>query len=323
MTEQSNKAWQDPEEYRMSLGDHLEELRKRIIYALIGLIVAGVFCAMWGQKVIQFFCQPLITVLVEKRISPQLYFTSAGDAFTVYLKITMITAAVIAAPWIIWQLWLFVAAGLYPRERRLVWSFAPLSIGLLVAGVVFCYLVVLPLSLRFFISFSDGIQLEVPRHEVTATTAPTVQTLPVYAGDPESPLAYQYWFDATQQRLKVAIPDETGALQTMVIHYGPESLVSPLITLPDYIDMVLMWLLIFGLAFQLPLVSMALVKLGLFAPSDLGKLRKYVYVGLAVISSMLMPDVFSGTLMLMIPLCLLYELGIILGRLSIRGQRSS
>src|SRR5690554_5854676 len=115
------KSWEDPELYRMSLGDHLEELRKRIIYALIGLVVAAAVCAFWGQRVIQFFCQPLIDVLVEKGISPQLYFTSAGDAFTVYLKITMISAAVIASPWIIWQLWLFVAAGLYPHERRAVW----------------------------------------------------------------------------------------------------------------------------------------------------------------------------------------------------------
>ena len=324
MSEEQYETSADPEQYRMSLGDHLEELRKRIFLALLGFIVAAVACSIWGQNVIQFFCQPLVNVLAEQRISPQLYFTSAGDPFTVYLKITMIAAAVISGPWIIWQLWLFVAAGLYPRERKAIWSFAPLSIALLLSGVVFCYMVVLPLSLRFFITFSGGIELELPRHASNLpTTAPVVMTFPVYAGDPAAPVPFQYWFDSTQQRLKLAVPDDAGNLATMVIQYGPQSLVSPLITLPDYIDMVLLWLLIFGLAFQLPLATMALIKIGLFAPADLAKMRKYVYVGLAVLCSMLMPDVFSGTLMLMIPLCLLYELGIILGRLSLRKRAKS
>lgn len=322
MSEDPYKTSDDPDQYRMTLGEHLEELRKRIIYALLGFIVVGAVCAIWGQKVIQFFCQPLVNVLVEQRISPQLYFTAAGDPFTVYMKITVIAAAVIAGPWIIWQLWLFVAAGLYPRERRAIWSFAPLSIALLVAGVAFCYMVVLPISLRFFITFSGGIDLELPRHVTSLpTTAPAVMTFPVYEGDPASPVPYQYWFDSLQQRLKLAVPDDVGNLHTMVIQYGPQSLVSPLITLPDYIDMVLLWLLIFGLAFQLPLATMALIKIGLFSPADLSNMRKYVYVGVTILCSIIMPDVFSGTLLLMIPLCLLYELGILLGRMSIRKQQ--
>ena len=149
---------ENPEEYRMSLGDHLEELRKRIIYALLGFFVAGVFCAIYAQHVISFFCRPLVNALVARQISPQLYFTSAGDPFTVYLKITVISAAVIAAPWIVWQLWLFIAAGLYPKERRAIWRYAPLSLTLLLAGVVFCYSVVLPMSLRFFISFPEQMR---------------------------------------------------------------------------------------------------------------------------------------------------------------------
>jgi sec-independent protein translocase protein TatC len=101
----------------------------------------------------------------------------------------------------------------------------------------------------------------------------------------------------------------------MVIQYGPESLVTPFIALPDYIDMVLMWLLIFGLAFQLPLVTMAIVRVGVVEVQSLARLRRYVYMGLAIVSAMLMPDLFSGTLALMVPLCLLYEFGLLLARM--------
>ncbi len=321
MPDQQPHKLEDPDEYRMSLGDHLEELRKRIILALLGFFAAGIVCAVYGQQVIQIFCRPLVGVLLEQRISPQLYFTSAGDPFTVYLKITLIAAAVIASPWIIWQLWLFVAAGLYPKERRAIWRYAPLSLGLLVAGLLFCFFIVLPLSLRFFIVFGEDFKLDVPRYATTApTTAPARMTLPAWTEDPEGPLPYQMWVNTSQHRVKIAIPDAQGTLQKMVLNYGPESLVSPIITLPDYIDMVLLWLLIFGLAFQLPLVTMALAKLGLVETADLAKFRKYVYVGLAILSSMLMPDVFSGTLALMIPLCVLYELGIFLAKWTGKGE---
>lgn len=299
----------------MSLGDHLEELRKRIILGLLGFIAAGVVCAIFGREVIAFFARPLITVLIEQHISPQLYFTSAGDPFTVYLRITMVCAAVIAAPWIVWQLWLFVAAGLYPKERKAVWRFAPVSILLLIAGILFCFFVVLPISLRFFITFGEEMNLRFPD---SPTTAPVAQVtpflIPASAGTPANLQPYQMWFDTLQQRMKFALPDGAGALQNMVLHYGPESLVSPMITLPDYINMVLLWLIIFGLAFQMPLVVMALIRIGLVEPADLAKFRKYVYVAIAVICSMLMPDLFSGTLLLMIPLCLLYELGILMGK---------
>ena len=301
----------------MSLGDHLEELRKRIILALAGFLLVGVVTMVWGQQVVEIFCRPLINVLVQEHINPQLYFTSAGDVFSVYLDISMISAAVLAGPWILWQMWLFVAAGLYPKERKAVWRLAPLSVGLLVVGVLFCYFVALPMALRFFIIFGGDMSLNLPTQIGPAATQPAaLLTIPAIDGNPPTLSPYQFWFDTAQQRLKFALPDRNGKLQAMVIHFGTQSLVTPLITLPDYINMVLKWLLIFGLCFQLPLVTLALVRLGLVTVADLSKFRRYVYVGLTIIACILMPDVISGSLGLMVPLCLLYEFGIILARIS-------
>jgi sec-independent protein translocase protein TatC len=277
-------------------------------------MAVAVVCGIYGQQVIEFFCRPLVSVLLEQHINPQLYFTAAGDPFTVYLKITMVSAGVLASPWIVWQLWLFVAAGLYPKERKAIWRYAPLSIGLLTAGVLFCFLVVLPTALRFFIVFGGQMNIHLPENVAPPTTMPAV-TVPTLAGDPAAPVPYQIWFDTLQQRLKLAVPDEHGVIQNMVVMVGPQALVSPLITLPDYIDMVLMWLMVFGLAFQLPLVSLAVARLGIVSVEDLSRFRRYVYVILAIVSAMLMPDVFSGTLALMVPLCLLYEFGILLARM--------
>lgn len=307
----------DPDEYRMSLGEHLEELRRRLMYALGGLLVAVFACALLGQHVIEFFCRPLTNALVEQQINPQLIYTSAGDPFSVYLKISLISGAVIASPWIVWQLWLFVASGLYPNERKAIWRYAPLSIALLIAGTVFCYLVVFPTTLRFFFSFGNAMSLQMPTTNVSVSPesgGATLMTVPSLPGDPESLRPFQMWFNTAQQRMKFAAPDSSGKLHKMVLQYGPESLVTPFIALPDYIDMVLLWLLIFGLAFQLPLVIMALARVGIVSIKDLSHFRRYVYMILAIISAMLMPDVFSGTLALAVPLCLLYELGILLAR---------
>lgn len=306
----------DPDEYRMSLGEHLEELRRRLMYAIGGLIVAVAICTLFSQHVIAFFCRPLTDALVEQQINPQLIYTSAGDPFTVYLKITLISGAVIAAPWIIWQLWLFVAAGLYPNERKAIWRYAPLSIALLIAGTIFCYTVVFPTTLRFFFSFGNAMALQLPTTNVSAPAGDALPTtIPSLPGDPASLQPFQTWFNTAQQRLKFALPDSAGQLHKMVIQYGPESLVTPFIALPDYIDMVLLWLLIFGLAFQLPLVTMAIARVGVVSVQDLARFRRYVYMILAIISAVLMPDIFSGTLALMVPLCLLYEFGLLLARM--------
>ncbi|MFN8855927.1 MAG: twin-arginine translocase subunit TatC, partial [Planctomycetaceae bacterium] len=76
------------------------------------------------------------------------------EAFMIYLKVSLVVGFVLASPWIFWQLWQFVAAGLYPNERRYVYRYLPLSIGLFLAGVAFCYFVVIPFMLTFLFKFN-------------------------------------------------------------------------------------------------------------------------------------------------------------------------
>ncbi len=302
----------NPDDFQMSIGDHLEELRRRILLGLFGLIPAALVCLIFGQQILALLCRPLTTALQKYDISPQLYTDELADGFMVYIKLSLITAVAIAGPWIIYQLWQFVSAGLYPAERRYVTKYVPLSIALLFCGLAFVYFLVLPLSLQFFISFTADLPLRMPlvnQAHATAATQPTfVQAV---AGNPSHPADLQMWFDTTQNRLKMFIGSKVR-----VIPFGPDNLVGTHFTLPDYLNLVLQLLLTFGLAFQLPLVVMALARIGIVEVSTLRKLRRYIYLGLSMLAAALAPgDVVTATIALLVPLILLYELGIFLAKM--------
>ena len=100
--------------------------------------------------------------------------------------------------------------------------------------------------------------------------------------------------------------------------FGPANLAAPMITVPDYIDMVVNMLIAFGLSFQLPLVVMALVRVGILEIDTLKKMRRYVYFIIAVVAALIIPDVVAGWFLLLIPLIFLYEFGLYLAARTLR-----
>ena len=158
MAEATAKRHFHPDDFRMTVGEHLEDLRKRLILALVGFVVVAVVCLYFGRShIIPAFCAPLEDTLRKYDLSPQLHSDEIPDVFTSMLEISLISAAAIASPWIVWQFWQFVAAGLYPHERHYITKYVPLSIGLLISGMLFVYFFVLPWTLEFFILFSIGV----------------------------------------------------------------------------------------------------------------------------------------------------------------------
>jgi sec-independent protein translocase protein TatC len=300
----------DPDEYRMTIGEHLEELRRRMILALLGFAVVFAVCLLFGQQVMAIFCEPLISVLQQYDITPQIYFTQVSDPFMVFIKISLISAAAIASPWMLYQMWLFVAAGLYAHERRIVTKYVPLSLGLLISGMLFVYFLVLPWTLQFFLAFSINIPLPTVYHPNTtaASTQPTM--IEQLDGDPAKPVLGQIWLNKLDGRMKIFF-----ANKVRVITFGPENLTSPIITLPDYIDLVFGMLLTFALSFQLPLAVMALVAIGIVERDMLKASRRYVYFGMSILAAAITPgDVITATVALMFPLIGLFELGIWLSK---------
>ena len=306
----------DPDDFRMTIGEHLEELRKRLIYGLVGLAVALIGCMVYSEKVMAILCQPLYRGLQKHGFNSQLVTNGITEGFMTYLQISIICGLIIAGPWIIYQLWLFVAAGLYPNERKTVTKYIPLSIGLMLSGVLFVYFLVLPLTVDFFLTFTSSIPIPGGSGNIVDVKIPPVFT--VVDGDPAKPPVGAMWYNQRQQRLKLRVPDGIR-----VITYGPENLLNPQITLDDYIGFVLTFMLVFAVAFQLPLVLLALVRIGIIEIDFLKKQRKIVWFVMTIVAAVIAPgDVVTSMVALLVPLILLYEFGIWLAQWGEKQRRA-
>ena len=316
---EKTRRTRNPVDCTMSLGDHLEELRARLILAVLGLLMGTVVSLIFGTKILKFIeipynaavrsrLQNTQTPQVEKevlgfaevffrtltarlqsdpnaagtlKLDPnqvgvlqdvstqairtwakethgglgdnllpfewQLKSMAPAEAFIAYMKVSLISGLILTAPWVFYQIWAFIAAGLYPMERRYVYRAVPFSTALFIIGALFFLFVIARVTLAFFLSFGDVVSV--------AST----------------------W------------------------------------TLQKYISFVTILMLVFGVAFQTPIAVFVLVRTGLVPIQTLRNYRKYVILGLAFVSAVATPspDPFS-MLALLIPLYALYELGIVL-----------
>jgi len=154
MGKTKKKKKQDPLDSTMSLGDHLEELRMRLIRALVGLIVGAVICLFFCSKIIAFIAKPIVRVMGEEFVLQTL---APADGIISYIKIALISGLILSSPWVFYQIWMFVAAGLYPNEKRYVHLAAPFSAALFVTGALFFIMVVAPLTLGFLVKFNQRV----------------------------------------------------------------------------------------------------------------------------------------------------------------------
>ncbi|MCB1371032.1 MAG: twin-arginine translocase subunit TatC, partial [Rhodobacteraceae bacterium] len=135
--------------------EHLAELRTRLIYSVLAFTVAMVLCFVVARPIFNFLAQPLARLLVEHGQEPDLIFTGLQQGFMVQIKISMFGGFVAAFPIIAYQMWRFVAPGLYRQEKRAFLPFLIASPALFVLGAAFAYYVILPLAFDFFLSFQQ------------------------------------------------------------------------------------------------------------------------------------------------------------------------
>lgn len=141
----------------MTLGEHLEELRRRLIYAMLGLLVGMVVALVFGRQILAILESPYRRVMTRYGLDPKLSVLQSQAGFLIYLRVALISGMIFASPWIFYQLWKFVAAGLYRRERRVVMRAVPFSAALFVAGAIFFLLVVSERLLTFFTLFNNWL----------------------------------------------------------------------------------------------------------------------------------------------------------------------
>jgi sec-independent protein translocase protein TatC len=139
----------DPASAKMSFLEHLDELRKRLIASVIALLVGCAIAFIFVSRIQAFIMEPLVKLLP----SGQIIYTDGFEPFMLVMKIGALGGLMIASPFIIWQLWLFIAPGLYTHEKRFAIPFVLFSTIFFLAGALFSHYVAFPWTWQFFISW--------------------------------------------------------------------------------------------------------------------------------------------------------------------------
>jgi sec-independent protein translocase protein TatC len=131
--------------------EHLGELRTCLIRSLIAVGVFSCVAFAFQDDLFNFLKKPLMPYLPQ---GSKLIFTSPAELFFTYMKVALLAGIVAASPVIFYQLWRFVAPGLYQNERKMVWPFVAISSGLFIFGAIFCYTLIFPFAFQFFMSMA-------------------------------------------------------------------------------------------------------------------------------------------------------------------------
>jgi sec-independent protein translocase protein TatC len=229
---------------------HLIELRDRLVKAIIGVAIVCVGLMIWpGPKAVyDFLATPMLQSLPP---GSTMIATGIVSPFLVPMKVTLMFALIVALPWVFYQLWAFVAPGLYAHEKRLVLPLVISSSGLFIAGVAFCY---------FFVF---------------------------------------------------------GSVFSFIAEFAPTS-IAVMPDIENYLDFVMSMCLAFGATFEVPVVVIILVRMGMVSIEKLKEIRPYLIVGAFVIAAIVTPPDVVSQLALAIPMCLLFELGLLVAPLFVR-----
>lgn len=304
----------------MSIGDHLEELRRRLLLALALPIPLAVVAFFFAPSIRWFLCEPAFRAQRASGMPAQLQVLNPVETIVTDMQLALVAALVLSAPWILWQLWKFIEPGLYASEKRFVRFLVPMSAALTVAGVALLQWVLMPLMLMFLVSFGGPA----PTSLVAATNGGPgsvdpgaggagATVIPMLETPPMHPLPGQVWITPDHQ-LQIALPIGDGA--TVELFATPLRRLGPLdqqYRLREYLDFVLTLMLGTAVAFQLPLVILLLGWAGVIEVAALRRYRRHAIFVCAILAAVITPtgDPFSMIVMA-IPLYGLYELGILL-----------
>ena len=311
----------------MTIGEHLDELRGCLIRSVAVLFVACLVFIYPAKYVLMIIARPVILVLRRHGQPTTFLQTSPVETIVIYIKVVLICALIVAGPYVIYQFWLFVSQGLYRKERRWVLRLVPISVGLFLTGVAFMYTLVLVVSLNFLVGFSNWLPLPDPTPTLLEKTLLGVEEVRVPATQPaedgvsvaiygDDPPTTQptgaLWFNVGEQKLKLRGVNETYAIQ--LFREGQGGLVTTHFKIGDYLSFILVMIVAFGLAFQMPLVVVFLTRTGIVPAATLRKYRRIVILVIVVIAGMLAPPDLLSHLLLSGPMILLFELGLLLSR---------
>lgn len=235
----------DIEDSKAPLLEHLIELRQRLVWAVVALVIAFAVSFYFADEIFGLLVVPLTDAFPPGE--GKLVYTKLYEAFFVEIKVAMFAAFLLAFPVISNQLWSFVAPGLYANEKKAFLPFLFATPILFAAGAALAYYIVMPTAFRFFLGFEGEVG------------GMTQEALPAMG---------------------------------------------------DYLDLVMRFILAFGVCFQLPVLLLLLNRAGLVTREQLKGLRRYMVVGAFVLAAILTPPDVVSQFLLGIPLILLYEVSL-------------
>ena len=233
---------------------HLIELRDRLIRAVIAVAIGCVVLALWPGPagLYDVLAQPMVSHLPH---GTKLIATNVISPVLVPLKILLMGGFLLALPYVLYQVWAFVAPGLYSHEKRLVLPLVISSTILFFIGVAFCYFMVIPAMSQFIQAFAPA----------AITAAPDIE---------------------------------------------------------QYFGFVLTLFMVFGIAFEVPVAVVVLARIGVVTVDQLRKARGYFIVGAFIVSAVVTPPDVISQLSLAIPMCVLYEIGILCAKFFIKHTQA-
>jgi sec-independent protein translocase protein TatC len=136
---------------QMSFLEHLEELRKRLIYSVVSIVVGFIICYSFVDRIYGLMQKPIVEALHSHHLSESLVYLNPTEPFNLYIKIGFLAGIFFACPVILYQVWLFISPGLYRHEKNYVVPFMISTVGLFLAGGYFGYKLAFPAALKFLI----------------------------------------------------------------------------------------------------------------------------------------------------------------------------
>ncbi|WP_199260742.1 twin-arginine translocase subunit TatC [Paracoccus binzhouensis] len=258
--------------------EHLKELRTRLIWSVLAFVVAMVLCYFVWNPIFDFLTQPICHALEKRGQTCGLILLKLQEGFFVAMRIAFFGGFVLAFPVVGYQLWRFVAPGLYRSEKNALLPFLVASPVMFLLGAAFAYYVILPWAFDFFLGFQQG-PLALPDDPAAAATAAagTAVTPDAAAREPWAGIVFQ------------------GSVE-------------------EYLTLTTKFILAFGLSFQLPVALTLMGKAGLVSSEGLASVRRYAIVVILVLAAMVTPPDVISQIVLFSVIYGLYEISIFLVR---------